>query len=121
MRKMERSGRQKRMTLGLITCCDCRLEAYGVKVTAPGFHTAVRPPFTLVLNQTARVNVQMKVGKISETVEVTGASPVLQTENAQVGTVMDARHHRNLPLTARNYVQLTLLSPGTVTARSLHI
>ncbi|MGA8617608.1 MAG: carboxypeptidase-like regulatory domain-containing protein, partial [Candidatus Sulfotelmatobacter sp.] len=87
---------------------------YGVKVTAPGFQTAEWPPFTLVLNQTARVNVQLKVGKISETVEVTGASPVLQTENAEVGTVLDSRTNDNLPLATRNYVQLSLLTPGTV-------
>src|SRR5580704_17557444 len=37
--------------------------SYGVKVTAAGFQTAVQPPFTLVLDQTARVDVQMKVGQ----------------------------------------------------------
>ena len=88
--------------------------SYGVKVTAPNFQTTEWPPFTLVLNQTARVNAQLKVGKISETVEVSGAAPVLQTENAEVGTVLDARTNDNLPLATRNYVQLTLLSPGTV-------
>src|ERR1022692_3414142 len=49
---------------------------YGVKVTAPGFDTAVYPPLALVLNQTTRVDVQLKVGRISETVEVTGAAPL---------------------------------------------
>jgi hypothetical protein len=87
---------------------------YSVKVTAPGFGTSVRPPFTLVLNQTARVDVQMKVGQTNETVEVTGAAPILQTENAEVGTIIDAATADNLPLATRNYVQLTLLSPGTV-------
>ncbi len=90
------------------------ISTYGVKVTAPGFQTSEWPPFALVLNQTARVNVQMKVGKISETVEVSGSAPVLQTENAEVGTVLDARTNDNLPLATRNYVQLTLLTPGTV-------
>jgi hypothetical protein len=89
--------------------------SYTVKATAPGFQTAVHPPFTLELNQTARVNVQLKVGKISETVEVTGSSPVLQTEDAQVGTVVDSNSITNLALTSRNYIQLTLLSPGVVT------
>src|SRR5215467_14874813 len=56
---------------------------YDLKVTAQGFQTSVHPPFTLVLNQTARVDVQMKVGQVSETVEVTGAAPVLQTETTQ--------------------------------------
>jgi Carboxypeptidase regulatory-like domain len=88
---------------------------YGVKITAPGFDTAVRPPFTLVLNQVARVDVQLKIGKVSETVEITGAAPVLQTEDAQVGTVMDSTSITNLALTSRNYIQLTLLSPGVTT------
>jgi len=52
---------------------------YELKVTAAGFQTSVHPAFTLVLNQTARIDVQMKVGAVTETVEVTGAAPVLQT------------------------------------------
>jgi len=87
---------------------------YSVKVTAAGFQTSVEKAFTLVLNQTARVDVQMKVGQISETVEVTGAAPVLQTESTQVSTVIDARANDDLPLATRNYIELTLLAPGSV-------
>jgi hypothetical protein len=87
---------------------------YEVKATAPGFDTAIHQPFTLVLNQTARLTFQMKLGKISETVEVSGSAPVLQTENAQVSAIIDSRTADNLPLATRNYVQLTLLSPGSV-------
>src|SRR5437773_713893 len=87
---------------------------YTVKVSAPGFQTAVHPPFTLVLNQTAPIDVQMKVGQVSETVEVTGATPVLQTETTQVSTIIDSVTNDLLPLATRNYVELTLLSPGSV-------
>ncbi|MBV9181712.1 MAG: TonB-dependent receptor [Acidobacteria bacterium] len=87
---------------------------YSVKVTASGFQTAVRPPFTLVLNQTARLDVPMKVGQVNETVEVTGAAPVLQTESTQVSTIIDSVTNDQLPLATRNYVELTLLSPGSV-------
>ena len=87
---------------------------YSVKVSAEGFDTAVYPAFTLVLNQTARVDVQMKVGKVTQTVEVTGAAPVLQTETTQVNTVIDSVTNDLLPLATRNYVELTLLSPGSV-------
>src|ERR1017187_5750036 len=87
---------------------------YGVKVTAPGFDTAVYPPFALVLNQTARVDVQLKVGKISETVEVTGAAPLLQTESTDISTHIDHEVTENVPLLTRNYGQLTLLTPGAV-------
>ena len=85
---------------------------YQVKVAAPGFQTAVYPPFVLVLNQTARVDVQMKVGKVSETVEVSGAAPILQTQSTEVSTVIDANTNVSLPLASRNYLQLTLLAPG---------
>ena len=87
---------------------------YSVKVTAPGFQTSVEKAFTLVLNQTARVDIQMKVGKITETVEVTGAAPVLQTESTQVSTVIDAQANDDLPLATRDYVELTMLAPGAV-------
>ena len=88
---------------------------YTLKVTSPGFQTAVHPPLTLVLNQTARIDVQMKVGKVTETVEVTGGAPILKTESASVDTVIDSRTNDVLPLATRNYVQLTLLAPGAVT------
>jgi hypothetical protein len=88
---------------------------YTVKVEAQGFQTALYPAFTLVLNQTARVDIAMKVGQVSETVEVTGVAPVLKTEATQVDTIINAATNDNLPLAARNYVQLTLLSPGSVT------
>lgn len=88
---------------------------YSVKITAVGFDTAERPSFALELNQTARVDVQMKVGQVSETVEVTAAAPVLQTQDAQVGNVMDSNSITSLSLTSRNYIQLTLLQPGVVT------
>jgi hypothetical protein len=100
---------------GAYTLLRLPIGTYGVKISAPGFDTSVRPPFMLVLNQIARVDVQLKVGKVSETVEITGAAPVLQTEDAQVGTVMDSNSIANLALTTRNYIQLTLLSPGVVT------
>ena|SRR5215469_3131275 len=87
---------------------------YKLEVSSTGFQKAVYPPFTLVLNQTARLDVSMKVGQVTETVEVTGAAPVLQTETTQVNTVLDSTTNDRLPLATRNYVQLTLLSPGSV-------
>src|SRR6266849_1445205 len=86
--------------------------SYSLKVEAKGFQTALYPAFTLVLNQTARVDVQMKVGAVAETVEVTGETPLLQTQSTEVSTLVDAVTVTSLPLAARNYIQLTLLSPG---------
>lgn len=89
--------------------------SYDLKVTATGFQTAIHPAFTLVLNQIARIDVQMKVGQVSETVEVTSAAPILKTETTSVDTVIDANTNDKLPLATRNYIQLTLLAPGSVT------
>src|SRR5437667_41268 len=88
---------------------------YDVKVSAPGFQTAVHPALTLVLNQKARIDVQMKMGQVTQTVEVTSAAPILKTETAQVDTIIDSKTNDTLPLATRNYVQLTLLAPGSVT------
>ena len=88
---------------------------YTVKVTMSGFQTAVQPPFTLVLNQTARIDMQLRVGHVSETIEVSGAAPVLQTQSTEVSTLLDADTNVSLPLASRNYLQLTLLAPGTTT------
>src|SRR5437899_11910899 len=87
---------------------------YTLKVSAPGFQTAVHPPFTLVLNQTAPIDVQMKMGAVTQTVEVTTSAPILETETTQVDTIIDATTNERLPLATRNYVQLTLLAPGSV-------
>ena len=88
---------------------------YDLRVEAKGFQTAIHAPFTLVLNQTARVDIQMKMGAVTQTVEVTGETPLLQTQSTEVSTLVDAATVTSLPLAARNYIQLTLLSPGATT------
>ncbi|HEX8891723.1 MAG TPA: carboxypeptidase-like regulatory domain-containing protein, partial [Terriglobales bacterium] len=52
---------------------------YDLRVEKTGFQTAMYPAFTLVLNQVARVDVELKLGAVSQTVEVTGAAPILKT------------------------------------------
>lgn len=88
---------------------------YTVEVEAPGFQKSRLAAFTLVLNQTARVDVQMKMGQVSETVEVAGVAPILQTQSTEVSTLIDSKTLTTVPLAARNYIQLTLLSPGATT------
>ena len=86
-----------------------------VKVEAQGFNTEVRTPFTLVLNQVARVDFRLKVGMVNETVTVSDLPPLLQTGSTEVGTLIDANAASNLPLASRDLNQLTLLAPGVVT------
>src|SRR2546428_2877812 len=56
----------------------------------------------------------MKMGKVTETVKVTSTAPILQTETTQVRNIIDSATNDRLPLATRNYVQLTLLAPGSV-------
>jgi hypothetical protein len=99
---------------GLYRIAQLPVGTYGLKVEKSGFALASHPAFVLTLNQVARVDVTMKVGQASETVEVTGAAPVMETDTTQVDTVINAATNDNLPLASRNYVQLTLLAPGSV-------
>jgi Carboxypeptidase regulatory-like domain/TonB dependent receptor len=91
---------------------------YTLKVEAKGFQIAAHPPFDLVLSQVARVDVQMTVGAISQTVEVTGLAPLLQTETTELSTHIDHVVTENIPLITGNYNQLTLLTPGAVSTNT---
>jgi hypothetical protein len=99
---------------GLYRVSQLPVGNYELRVEKEGFQTSVYPAFTLVLNQAARIDVALKVGQVTQTVEVTGAVPVLKTESTQVDTIINSATNDNLPLAARNYVQLTLLAPGSV-------
>ena len=67
------------------------------------------------MNQQVQIDITVSVGDVRQTVEVTSSVPILQTEATQLGTVIDARTNVSLPLSTRNYVQLTLLTAGAVT------
>jgi Carboxypeptidase regulatory-like domain/TonB dependent receptor/TonB-dependent Receptor Plug Domain len=97
---------------GVYDLPDVSVGPYELKVEAKGFETAVHAAFTLVLNQVARIDVQMKVGQITQTIEVTSAAPILQTDATDVGTVVNAQAVVDLPLSTRNINELTLLTPG---------
>ena len=99
---------------GLYRIAQLPVGTYTVKVEKSGFSLASYPAFVLTLNQVARVDVTMKVGQANETVEVSGSAPILATETTQVDTVINSATNDNLPLASRNYVQLTLLAPGSV-------
>jgi len=87
---------------------------YTVKVENQGFQTATQSNITLQLNQVAKLDFQLQVGNVATSVEVSAAAPLLQTESTQLGQVIDERTNTTLPLATRNYVQLTLLAPGSV-------
>jgi hypothetical protein len=85
--------------------------AYTVKAELQGFQTATRTA-ELHVEQTLRVDFSLAIGTLSETTEVTGVAPLITTENATVGTVIENRRIVELPLNGRNFLSLVALSPN---------
>ncbi len=92
---------------------------YEVKAEVKGFQTAVNPPFEILLNQTVRVSFQMKVGEVSQTVEVTASTPILQTDTSLIGSVLEGKTINQLPLSTHNTNQLTLVTNAGVITPNL--
>jgi hypothetical protein len=86
---------------------------YTVTVEQTGFKRAVSVPVDLDVQQRVVINITLQVGQISESIEVTGSAPLLETETSEMGQVVDMRRVANLPLNGRNFAQLALLTPGT--------
>ncbi|MCC6590701.1 MAG: TonB-dependent receptor [Bryobacterales bacterium] len=88
--------------------------SYNIEAELQGFKKSVIGPIQLVVNQTARVDIKMELGEITQSVEITGAAPILQTESTQTGDTLNSTTVTNIPLNGRNFVSLTLLIPGAV-------
>jgi hypothetical protein len=86
--------------------------SYSVNASRTGFRPVVFRNFVLQVGQSARLDIGMEVGSVEQTVEVTGTVPLLQTENASVGQVIEKEAVNALPLNGRNFVQLAILAPG---------
>src|SRR5438477_4647059 len=100
---------------GIYRIAQLPVGSYELKVEKPGFASVAYAAFVLTLNQVARIDVALKVGQVAQSVEVTGAAPILKTETTQVDTIINSATNEAIPLATRNYVELTLLAPGTVT------
>ncbi len=85
---------------------------YKVTATQQGFQIQQVDSFTLQVEQSARVDFNMKVGNVTETVSVSASAVLMQTENATVGTVIEGSKISDLPLNGRNFIQLAQLIPG---------
>jgi len=88
---------------------------YDVKVSFTGFRESERKAVQLQVAQVARLDFSLELGNVSDTVEVSGGAPVLETDNATIGTVIENRRIVDLPLNGRNPLQLVSLTPGATT------
>jgi len=91
---------------------------YSVTASAPGFAEARFAHAVLAIDQQMALNFKLKVGNVSSSVEVTEAPSVLQSQSAEVGTVISGDSIVDLPLAGRNFYALTMLVPGVSTGSS---
>ncbi len=95
---------------------------YSVTVEIPGFKREQRRGISLQVNTTQRVDVELQTGNVTESVEVTGAPPPLQTDRADTGRKVDSMQVSELPVLTsnRNYQALLALVPGTAPPTEEH-
>ena len=99
-------------TLGNYQFFNVRIGDYNLKAESDGFKTATSSKFTVTVNARQRVDLTLEVGQASESVTVTGAAAVLETDSSERGQVVNSQQIVDLPLNGRNYADLTLLAPG---------
>ncbi|HXX24191.1 MAG TPA: TonB-dependent receptor [Terriglobia bacterium] len=87
---------------------------YRLKVEVQGFKTYELSGIVLVVQQNTRQDVTLQVGSTVQTVEVTAAAPLLQSQDAQLGQVINQQFILELPLVGRDAAQLIALAPGMV-------
>jgi len=86
---------------------------YSVQFQASGFETLMRQGIDIQLDQTARVDGQLKIGASTQTVTVVANAPLLNTEDSQRGTNFNTEMIGELPTVGRDPSYFALLAPGT--------
>ena len=89
---------------------------YNISVSAPGFASYVNKDFVLQVDQRATLDVPLAPVGAGTTVQVEGGAPVIQAESITVGEVISSRTVQEIPLNGRHFLDLTVLTPGGVTA-----
>jgi hypothetical protein len=92
--------------------------AYRVAAEKPGFSPVTRDNLTLNVDQIARVDFELKIGAVAETVEVSAAAVLLESETTTMGQVIENKRIVEMPLNLRNYLELARLAVGVLPAWS---
>src|SRR6202161_1638876 len=103
---------------GVYTFSPVRIGHSSVSAAAPGFTTTKQSNLQVAVGQQLQVNVQLKPGAASQTVEVTTAPPELETSESSVGQTVTGQSVNNLPLNGRNFPFLAQLAAGVNTPQA---
>jgi Carboxypeptidase regulatory-like domain len=99
---------------GLYSFVNLSPGRYTIFVEKTGFKSVSREDVVVLVQQVTRVDVALAVGQVSETVTVTGGTPLLQPETSSMGQVVEQRSANELPLNGRNVFNLVQLAPSIV-------
>lgn len=91
---------------------------YTITVSKTGFKSLARSPIKLLVDQKLRLDFELAIGELSEVIKVTDEAPLLQTQSADTGEVIQSRQILDLPLLGRNFLDLALLNTGTTSGAS---
>lgn len=106
---------------GNYTLPDLSPGTYSVTIEAPTFRRETRANVDVIVNTTVRVDFELSPGDVTESIMVTDAPPMLQTDRADVSTKLEAEKFENLPVGVnRNFQSLLNLVPGTAPASFQH-
>jgi outer membrane receptor protein involved in Fe transport len=86
--------------------------SYRVSASLEGFQTEVRTGITLTVGSQVVMDMKLQVGAVTQSVEVTGEAPLVQTQESTVSYLVSDQTMRDLPLNGRDMSQLILLNPG---------
>jgi hypothetical protein len=89
-----------------------KIGRYSISAEAAGFRTEVRQNIVLDVQQTIRLDFSLRVGSVTETTNVTGDAPLLDTQDASLGDVVASQQIEQLPLNGRRYTDLATLTAG---------
>jgi Carboxypeptidase regulatory-like domain/TonB dependent receptor/TonB-dependent Receptor Plug Domain len=87
---------------------------YTITANSPGFQTLSIGPFTLEIDQTAKIDAMLKVGSAAATVNVSSEAPLLQTQDETLGATLPGETLQSLPMNGLNFQFATLFVPGAV-------
>jgi hypothetical protein len=86
---------------------------YSIKAIGQGFKTWMVPEVTLAIGDRLRQDVQLQLGDLQQSVEVTASSPALQTDSSSLSNLIITNAMENLPLNGRDFVVLAQLTAGS--------
>ena len=97
---------------GVFRLTGLLIGTYDLTIEMSGFTTLDRKGVVLNVSQTLNLDVQLKIAQVSETVTVTGETPLLETTSSSVGGVVDVNKIENLPLNGRQFANLAMTVAG---------